>query len=244
LAATGVVIVGLVGVYLHPMLEVKLVAYIALIASTAWVFADSQKFDLNRWPWTLGTLVLWAFVFPSYLWKTRRWQGLIPGLALVVTVVLLQAFPNFYPAKKHFRRGLIFASQQRLTKAEEEFKFAIQKDPTLGEAHMNLGILYMGQGLLEAAEKEFILAKDLISQHDVSVIPQKKNEAVSLCLANLAALYALRTSESIQILDRMEAKRHYQKAKEYADQSIQLDGTNVRAEELVRRLKSLATFLE
>ncbi|GEM_PF-4840753 len=244
LAVTGVFAVGVLGVYLHPMLEVSVVAYIAVIASTAWVFSDSQKHGLSRWPWTLGTLVLWALVFPAYLWKTRKLQGFIPGATVAILVLLLQLFPNLYPAKKHFRRGIIFANQQRITKAEEEFGFAIKKDPTLGEAHLNLGILYMGEGLLEAAEKELVLAKDLIDKYGTHAIPQTKNEALILCLNNLGALHAMRTSESIQALDRLEAKRSYQKAIDYANQALALDANDVRSGELLRRLKNLATFLE
>ncbi|MBI4369507.1 MAG: zinc-ribbon domain-containing protein, partial [Elusimicrobia bacterium] len=125
---------GMAGIYLHPMLEVAAVAYIAVAASTIWVYRDSARHQMSKWPWTVATLALWALAFPAYLWKTRRWRGLIPGATMAVFVVGLQAFPNLYSANKHFRRGVIFAGQQKLTRAEDEFKKALQKNPDLGEA--------------------------------------------------------------------------------------------------------------
>lgn len=238
-------VIGMLGIYFHPMLEVAAAAYIAVAASTAWVFMDSVKQGLPRWPWTLGTLALWAITFPAYLWKTRGAPGLLPGVIMSVLVVSMQFFPNLYSANKHFRRGIIFAGQQRLTKAEEEFKLALEKNQNMGEARLNLGIIYMTQGLLDAAEREFLQAKDLLSQNPPKLLPNTtQNQALSLCLSNLAAVYAMRTSEAIQILDRQDAKNYYLKAKEFADEAMRLDGTNVRSTELARRLKQLESFID
>lgn len=244
LGMTALFIIGMAGIYMHPLLEVAAVAYIAVGASTVWVFLDTPKRGMPRWPWTLGTLALWVLVFPIYLWKTRGLRGFIPGLLVALVVVGMQVFPEMYSAKKHFRRGLIFAGQQRLTKAEEEFRAAVKRDAALGEAHLNLGILYMSQGLLDAAEKELLTARDLISQHGVRLIPGTKNQALSLCLANLSAVYAMRTSEAIQILDRADAKRYFAEAQKHADEAVRLDADNVRSVELVRRLQQLSTLLE
>ncbi|MBI4368709.1 MAG: tetratricopeptide repeat protein, partial [Elusimicrobia bacterium] len=153
--------------------------------------------------------------------------------------------PNLYSANKHFRRGVIFAGQQKLTRAEDEFKKAIQKNPDLGEAKLNLGIIYMTQGLLNAAEKELLEAKDLMERRQPTLLANMtQNQAISFCLSNLAGVYAMKTSEAIQVLARAEAKDYYAKAKQYADQSVQLDGTNVRSQELERRLTQLETFLQ
>ncbi len=245
LGVSGLFILGMLGIYFHPMLEVAAAAYIAVAASTVWVFMDSPKQGVPRWPWTLSTLALWALAFPAYLWKTRRIAGLIPGVIMSVMVIGIQFFPNLYSATKHFRRGVIFAGQQRLTKAEEEFKQALLKNNSMSEARLNLGIIYMTQGLLDAAEREFMQAKDLMITNPPKLLENTtQNQALSLCLSNLAAVFAMRTSEAIQILNRQDAKGYYDKAKEYADEAIRLDGDNVRSTELARRLKQLESFLD
>lgn len=242
---TGLFIVAMIGNYLHPMVEITAIAFFAVIVTTGWIYADSQKYRMNHAMWTLFNLFLWIFTFPIYLWKTRSWQGLAPGAAIVAVVVGMQIMPPLYSASKHFRRGVRFSQQQRLTPAENEFKLAISKDARMGEAHLNLGLLYMSQGFLDAAEKELLKAKDLIDAHGVKLLDSMTREqALALCLANLSAVYAMRTSEAIQILDRQQARLQFQKAKEYADAAINFDPDNVRPQELQRRLKSLATFLE
>ena len=244
-AISGLFAIGMAGIYFHPMLEVAAAAYIAVAASTIWVFADSPRHNMPRWPWTLGTLALWAIAFPVYLGKTRGWRGLAPGICMSIFIVSMQVYPNLYTAKKHFRRGVIFAGQQRLTKAEEEFKMAIGKDTSLGEARLNLGIIYMTQGLLDAAEKELLQAKDLLTQKEPRLLGNMtQNQTLSFSLSNLAAVYAMRTSEAIQVLERAQANYYYAKAKQYADESVRLDADNVRSAELIRRLKQLESFLE
>ncbi|MBI4063541.1 MAG: hypothetical protein HY401_04480 [Elusimicrobia bacterium] len=245
LGITALFAAGLIGIYLNPLLEVTTVAYIAVAASTVWVFMDAPRWNLSRWPWTAGTLALWAFIFPVYLWKTRRWTGLVPGLAGSLIIVGMQAFPHFYSEKKHFRRGVLFAGQQRFTQAENEFKMAIKKNPALGEAHLNLGILYMSQGMLEASERELTAAQQLLQTKKPKYLGDlNQNEALSLCSSHLAAVYAMRTSEEIQVLNRQQAKIYFAKAKEYASRALELDGGNLRSQELTRRLKQLETFLE
>lgn len=244
LGVTLLLLIGIAGVYMHPLLEIGVIVYIAIAASAVWVFSDATHRHQKRWPWTFGTIGLWFLVFPTYLAKTRGAKGLIPGILIVATVTAMTLFPEMYTAKKHYKRGQIYAGQQRLTKAEEEFKASIMRDKTFGEAHLNLGILYMSQGLLDAAEKELIISKDLLDKHGIKVGPGTRNQALSLCLANLSAVHAMHTNEAIQLLDRASAKMHFEKAQKYADEALRLDPDNVRSAELVRRLQQLAAMLE
>jgi hypothetical protein len=60
---------------------VRLLFFILVPASAAWVFFDSASVSeratgnmgrLNRWGWTLGVLVVWIIAFPWYLAARKR----------------------------------------------------------------------------------------------------------------------------------------------------------------------------
>ncbi|MEK6544195.1 MAG: hypothetical protein AABZ44_07160 [Elusimicrobiota bacterium] len=242
---SGLFLLAMVGNYFNPMVEATIIAFFAVILTTGWVYADSQKYRMNHVLWTLSNLFLWAFSFPLYLWKTRSLQGFLPGLIVVIAVIGLQVMPPMYSAAKHFKRGVRYARQQMTTLAEQEFKSAIAKQSGMGEAYLNLGSLYLSQGFLDAAEKELLVAKEKIDLNGVKLLQNlNREQAMSLCLSHLAAVYIARTSEAIQVLDRNEARLHFDKAKEFVDAANNFDPGNVRSQELDRRLKQLSTFLE
>ncbi|MFC1520780.1 hypothetical protein ACFL6Y_00045 [Elusimicrobiota bacterium] len=237
-------VIGIVGVYLHPTLEVGIIAYLAVGASAVWVYKDSNNFSMNKWPWALATLVIWIAAFPVYLWKTRRIKGIATGLLVIGLVIGSQFASQLYPASKHFRRGLLFMNRLQLDRAEEEFKTAIKKNADLGEAHLNLGVLYMEQGLMDAAEERFLEAKTVFEKEQPTIATNSQKEALALSMTNLAVIYTIRANEAMQILDRHQAQKHHNKALDYANNAQKLDNTNLRSAEIIRRLKNMASFYE
>lgn len=55
--------------------------------------------------------------------------------------------------------GSAYFRNQQLADAEREYKAALEVSPSLGEAHNNLGVVYMLTGRLDAAAREVALAE-------------------------------------------------------------------------------------
>jgi Flp pilus assembly protein TadD len=49
---------------------------------------------------------------------------------------------------------------EAFAEAEREYRAALEVDPGMGEAHNNLGVVYMVTGRLEEAERELKLAEE------------------------------------------------------------------------------------
>ncbi|MDI6827925.1 MAG: tetratricopeptide repeat protein, partial [Armatimonadota bacterium] len=58
-------------------------------------------------------------------------------------------------ALKHYRKGLDFDLNGKPSEAMREYREAIRLDPTLAEAHSNLGVILKDLGKLDEAIKEY-----------------------------------------------------------------------------------------
>lgn len=52
----------------------------------------------------------------------------------------------------NYNSGVEHQQNGRAEMAEQEFKIALQKNPYLAEAHLNLGLIYLNRGWLDGAE--------------------------------------------------------------------------------------------
>ena len=66
---------------------------------------------------------------------------------------------GYVPAFVALGLGSAYFRQGRMTDAEREYKAALNADPTTGEAHNNLAVLYMLTGRLDDSTKEVSLAE-------------------------------------------------------------------------------------
>ena len=74
-------------------------------------------------------------------------------------------------------------------RAEQQFKIAIDKDPNLAEAHMNLGVCYLRTGWLEGAEKETQIARQLFERSHVTQVKGAKwEDSLSIAYNNLGVI--------------------------------------------------------
>lgn len=81
-------------------------------------------------------------------------------------------------AELHFRQALTYSKQQDYANGELEFLKAIELCPRYGEAHANLGVLYIQTDALNKAESSLKRAVDL-------------NARDPFALYNLTVLYSL-----------------------------------------------------
>lgn len=145
----------------------------------------------------MPALMLWAAVPLAQMtaaWQRRdlRRVALHITLCLVAITVPRWTAPGPRLELVHYNLGVIHRDAGRPTQAEEEFRHALEADPTYFQSHMNLALLLAGRNDLAGAAQHLQRAVELEPRSDDAV-------------ANLGALY-LRAGR----FD--EAERHLRRA--------------------------------
>jgi len=125
---------------------------------------------------------------------TRRLAGLVVSLLLVA--MLAGCGSPKSRARRHYKKGLLYAKNYRLREAEREFKKALSLEPNNHETHYELARVYFSQRRLGDAESSFRLAAETAGEGSAA-----RAEAY-VGLADV--LYAeKKVAEAIQVLSRL-----------------------------------------
>lgn len=58
-------------------------------------------------------------------------------------------------SQRHYNKGIRYQETNQFALAEQQYKIALQKNPELAVAHLNLGALYFNKGWYDGAETSF-----------------------------------------------------------------------------------------
>lgn len=74
------------------------------------------------------------------------------------------------PGEDEFNKGIEAERENNLVLAEEMFKVALKKDPTIAEAHINLGFIYMKNKEFDKAWEETTLGLDMVKRDKKTIV--------------------------------------------------------------------------
>jgi tetratricopeptide (TPR) repeat protein len=109
----------------------------------------NSNFTNLEWPLVSLILVLSLMTFMRNLhWKDE----------LTIWARVLEDSPLKW--RPHFKVWLAFFSEGRLPRAVEKFNRALELNPDAYDIHTNIGVSYQRMGLLDEAEKEYMLVME------------------------------------------------------------------------------------
>ncbi|MDH4223550.1 MAG: tetratricopeptide repeat protein [candidate division Zixibacteria bacterium] len=170
------------------------------------LFFINSRFRLPVLPFLLVFSAYALFRIFEYIQKSQ-FKKIALSLALFILFFFL-ANSNLYNldkknyAQAYYALGNLHLKKGEISKAEENYRLALENNPLAKRAHLNLGIIYFNQGNYPQAEKEFLEELKTYAQEEKAY-------------NNLSALYRLQGEYSKaveQAKNALEVKPYYVKA--------------------------------
>jgi tetratricopeptide (TPR) repeat protein len=152
-----------------------------------------------------------------------------------VVMLLFVACSLVTPGISAYNEGVQHQARGEKFLAEQLFTIALQSQPDLAEAHLNLGALYDDDGLIDAAEAE--------TQQSIAILERTKTtlvegstyqQTLSMAYTNLGRIQAERANASFARFDFVESQQLQTAAMASYKRAVALDPTNVRAQAVLK----------
>lgn len=146
--------------------------------------------------------------------------------------------PKPKEAVDFYDEGVDLLDLKKNDQAIAKFKIAIAKDPSIGEAYLNIGLCYLRKGDYESTEKWSMDAVDVFKRYKKVIAQgQTLEELIAICYLNAGISYIGRAQDADAKGDISAAKIHHKTALETFDKGIAEDPTYARIKELKAKYK-------
>ena len=141
----------------------------------------------------------------------------------------------------HYNKGVNLMGQPGQTElAEQQFKLALQKNPELAEAYLNLGAIYLRQGLLEGAESNTGKAISILERTKRTYVEGSTwNQTASIAYLNLGLIEINKALAAELKSDKDLARNHMLMALAPFKRAVDLDPGNLKAKANLERFKEI-----
>ncbi len=198
--------------------------------------------DKRRWYFS-GPVLLLAFLFLTPVWAIlvladrRRSRELKAFAALVAVgyVVLVAMAVAAYEKSgaPSYNEGVQNMEAGQMGLAEQQFKLALQRNPNLAEAHLNLGKIYLQTGWLDGAGAETGKAVEIFERtHHTVVVGATWEQSLSIAYNNLGAIESARAA---QVSDADQQRVHRETAIADFRKAVELDPSDAQAQANLQR---------
>lgn len=143
-----------------------------------------------------------------------------------------QGIANFKKAVKYHQSG-------QSTLAEQQYKLALEKNPELAGAHLNLGLIYIENGLYDEAESSTRKAIEIYERTKGTFIRSSTwQQSLSLAYNNLGVIEMTRCKQAELSDDFATAKSHWKNGMIYFRKAIELDPLNSKAQSSIQAFEN------
>lgn len=141
--------------------------------------------------------------------------------------------------KNDYNEGVQSQQSGKTDLAEQRFKLAIQKNPDLAEAYLNLGLIQINRGWLDGGEASTKMAIEIFERtHKTIATGSNWQQALSLAYNNLGVIEIQRSLAAEIKSDRDVAKAHWKNAMSHFRMAVSLDSMDSVAQGNVERFKN------
>ena len=129
-----------------------------------------------------------------------------------------------------YNKALEYQASGKLDLAEQEYKIALQKNPGLAEAHMNVGVIYLERGWLDGAEESTKKAIDIFEKTQKTWIKGSSwQQSLAVAYNNLGMVEINRAGQAERESIKDNAKSHWKVAMSCFEKAVELDSSNSQA---------------
>ena len=142
-----------------------------------------------------------------------------------------------------YNKGVEYQQQQQNDLAEQQFKLALQENPDMAEAHLNMGKIYLDldRGWLEGAENSTKKAIEIFERTKVTYEKGSDyKQPLSAAYNNLGVIEIQRDLQAETVFNMPVAKQHYLKAMGYFKNAVDLDPMDSQAQANLSKFKGVS----
>jgi tetratricopeptide (TPR) repeat protein len=138
-----------------------------------------------------------------------------------------------------YNNGVNHQGTNQSSLAEQDYKIALQQNPSLAEAHVNLGMIYMDTEWWDGAEDETKQAVALFEKTRTTVASGSTwQQSLSKAYNNLGVIEMSRALGYEVNGNTPQARSHWQAGMSYFNKAVSLDARDAQAQSNVQRFKS------
>ncbi len=143
-----------------------------------------------------------------------------------IFVVILFLAGCVEPGESTYNQGVKALNSGKTAEAHELFVRALEENPHIAEAYLNLGRIHMKQGTYAAAREKTLIALQMLEKNQKTIISGNswKQQAALACnnMASIAFQQGLELKQSEES-DPAESARLFDEAKSWLAQAYELD---------------------
>ena len=159
-------------------------------------------------------------------------------LVVIVNLFTTSALDYYAKGTKYYEEGQILLAEQNLKKA-------IEKDPTLAEAYLNLGGVYVKNGWYDGAEEKIYKGVALLEQRRSTPLSGVTWEQLaSLGHTNLGFIELKRIPSAELKGDHDLSKDLLTRAISHFEKAIQLEPSNSKAQAALKQCEDIKSYVK
>lgn len=169
--------------------------------------------------------------------KTSMWLAGIPILCSIAITVIIGCEGR---GLGNYNKGVEYQQTGQVELAEQQFKIALQKNPELAEAHLNLGIIYLNRSWYDGSEASTKKAVEILERTRTTLIEGSTwPQTLSIAYNNLGAVEIGKALHAELQFDIAAARTHRQNAMFFFRKAVRLDPSNSQAQGNIQRFKDI-----
>lgn len=147
-------------------------------------------------------------------------------LFVIITTLSLCGCANV-PGEHEYNKGIEAERENKLDLAQQLFEEALKKNPSIAEAHINLGVVHLKKKNAELAWQETSLGLELIEKSKKTIVVGGLwQHQAALGYNNLAKIAFNRALEANKNSDSTGRQQHYDHALSLLKKALELDPEN------------------
>lgn len=180
---------------------------------------------------------------PSNPKKMPNWvYFVIPGILCIYYLSKIfqgsPARPLPVPGVQEYNQGLNYQETNQLTLAEQQYNLAIQENPDLAEAYLNLGVIYLNNAWYDGAEQTTNKCISTLQRTQKTLVKGSTvNQTLSIAYNNLGMVEIGRAIQAESKSNSFLARNHWKKGMAYYRKAVQLDPTDSQAQANIEKFK-------
>ena len=148
---------------------------------------------------------------------------LVKSTIIILAAFLLTTGCSTAPGENEFNKGIEAERADKLDLAQKLFETALEKNPSIAEAHINLGLIFIKKKDYDRAWKETTLGLNMAKESKTTIVMGGTwQEQAALAYNNLAKIVFDRAIEAHHAGDLEKRQEYQNQAISLLEQAIEL----------------------
>lgn len=143
------------------------------------------------------------------------------------------------PGIEEYNKGVHYQQSDQTELAEQQFKLAIQKNPDLAEAYLNIGLIYIDRTWFDGGEQMTNKCIEILNRTRKTLVEGSTlNQTLSICYNNLGVVAMGRALQAETKFNYVLARQYWKAGMSHFRKAVELDPMNSHAQANIQNFGS------